>query len=89
MFQGRCYGPLLSAVGIIGASGAQFLVGGSAEDPWILYYYFTLIAEAGLAVDAVKRWAWVPVVVLNATLSVSLLLHRRAQLRNLFWWLCC
>ncbi|WP_114285365.1 DUF2339 domain-containing protein [Candidatus Halocynthiibacter alkanivorans] len=75
MILGWFYGPLLSAVGIIGASGAPFLVGGSAQDPWILYYYFTLIAVAGLAVDAVKRWAWMSVLVLIATLSASGLLY--------------
>lgn len=56
---GWFYGPFLIAFGIIGATVAPFLVGGSSTDPWILFYYFALIAGAGLAVDALKRTAWI------------------------------
>ncbi|WP_456387660.1 DUF2339 domain-containing protein [Profundibacter sp.] len=56
---GWFYGPLLAAVGIIGATAAPFLVGGSSENGWLFYYYFALIAVAGMLVDAIKRWAWV------------------------------
>lgn len=57
-------GPLLVAVGLLGATAAPFVVaGGSAAGPW-LYGYFTLIAATGLAVDAVRRWAWVSVLAL-------------------------
>jgi uncharacterized membrane protein len=72
---GWFYGPLLSAVGIIGATAAPFLVGEDSDTPWVLYYYFTLIALAGLAVDTVKRWAWVSVIVLIATLCANWLLY--------------
>ncbi|KIC36755.1 DUF2339 domain-containing protein [Leisingera sp. ANG-M7] len=71
---GWFYGPMLSALGIIGATAAPFLVGGQSDATWVLYYYFTLIAVVGLAVDTVKRWAWVSVLALFATLSASLLL---------------
>ncbi len=56
---GWFYGPLLAMVGIIGATAAPFLVGGSSDDGWLFYYYFALIAVAGMLVDAIKRWAWV------------------------------
>ena len=56
---GWFHGPLLAAGGIIGATAAPFLVGGSSDAAWLFYYYFALIAAAGLAVDTVKRWAWV------------------------------
>lgn len=56
---GWFYGPLLAAVGIIGATAAPFLVGGSSDSGWLFYYYFALIAVAGMLVDAIKRWAWV------------------------------
>ncbi len=56
---GWFYGPLLVAVGLIGAAVAPFIVaGGSAPTGW-LYGYFALIAAVGLAVDAVRAWPWV------------------------------
>ena len=61
---GWFYGPFLAAVGLIGAAAAPFVVGGSSEAAYWLYGYFALIAGAGLAVDAVRRWAWVSVLAL-------------------------
>ena len=61
---GWFYGPLLVAVGLLGAALAPFIVGGgSGAEPW-LYAYFALITAVGLAVDAVRRWAWVSVLAL-------------------------
>ena len=61
---GWIYGPLLVAVGLLGASLAPFIVAGeTAAGPW-LYAYFALITGVGLAVDAVRRWAWVSVLAL-------------------------
>jgi len=64
---GWFYGPLLAAVGIIGATAAPFLVGGNSEEGWLFYYYFALIAVAGMLVDAIKRWAWVSALALVFT----------------------
>lgn len=64
---GWFYGPVLAAIGIIGAVAAPFCVGGQSDTAWIFYYYFALIACAGLAVDSVKRWAWISTLVLIAT----------------------
>ncbi len=61
---GWFYGPFLAAVGLIGAGVAPFVVGGSSDAPFWLYSYFPLIAGAGLAVDAARRWAWVSVLAL-------------------------
>lgn len=61
---GWFYGPFLAAVGLIGAGAAPFVVGGQAEAASGLYAYFALVAAAGLAVDAVRRWAWVSVLAL-------------------------
>ena len=72
---GWFYGPFLSALGIIGASATPFLVGGQSDAPWVFYYYFTLIAIVGLAIDTIKRWAWVSVLALIATLSANWLLY--------------
>ena len=61
---GWFYGPLLIAVGLLGAFAAPFVVNGGAEAaPW-LYGYFALIAGLGLGVDTLRRWAWVSVLAL-------------------------
>src|SRR5690606_8359830 len=52
-------GPFLAAVGLIGAAAAPFVVGGQSEAPYWLYIYFVTIAATGLAVDTMRRWAWV------------------------------
>jgi uncharacterized membrane protein len=56
---GWFYGPLLVAVGLLGAAAAPFIVAGGSDPAAWLYGYFALIAAVGLAVDAVRRWAWV------------------------------
>ena len=61
---GWFYGPFLAAVGLLGAGAAPFVVGGSSDAAYWLYGYFALLAAAGLAVDAVRRWAWVSVLAL-------------------------
>lgn len=71
---GWFYGGFLTALGLLGACAAPFLVGGNAQDPWVLYYYFALIAGIGLGVDTVKRWAWVSVLALAAPVGASWLL---------------
>lgn len=68
---GWFYGPVLAAGGIIGATAAPFVLGGSSEAPWLFYYYFALIALAGLAVDTVKKWAWVSALVLVVTMLAA------------------
>src|SRR5690606_2004235 len=57
-------GPFLAAIGLIGAAAAPFVVGGQSEAPYWLYAYFPLVAAIGLAVDAVRRWAWISVLAL-------------------------
>ena len=61
---GWFYGPLLVAVGLIGAFAAPFLVSSGAGPTAALYAYYALIAATGLAVDAVRRWAWLSVLAL-------------------------
>lgn len=58
-------GPLLVAVGLLGATAAPFIVGGASNSLDWLYAYFALIAAVGLGVDAVRRWAWVSVLALG------------------------
>jgi uncharacterized membrane protein len=57
-------GPLLVAIGLLGAAVTPFLVAGPGDAaPW-LFAYYGLIAVCGLAVDALRRWAWVSVLAL-------------------------
>lgn len=55
---GWFYGPVLSGIGIVGAMAAPFLIGGDSAVAYLLNYYFAVIVIAGLAIDALKRWAW-------------------------------
>ena len=57
-------GPLLAALGILGAFAAPFVVGGESDAPEMFYGYFGLVAVVGLAIDAGRRWAWVSVLAL-------------------------
>ena len=53
---GWVYGPLLAAVGLLGAASAPFLVGGDPGNPSLLQGYFGLIALVGLLTHSVRRW---------------------------------
>jgi uncharacterized membrane protein len=72
---GWFYGPVLAAIGIIGATVAPFLVGGASDSAWVFYYYFAALAVAGLAVDTVKRWAWTSALTLVATVGGATFLY--------------
>lgn len=72
---GWFYGPVLSALGLAGAGAAPFLVGGSSDAPWLFYYYYALLAFVGLAVDALRRWAWISVLALAVTVAGATLLY--------------
>lgn len=62
---GWFYGPLLAAIGLIGAGFAPFMVGGATETPPWLFAYYGLIAATGLAVDAIRRWRWLSILALG------------------------
>ncbi|MFY2822831.1 DUF2339 domain-containing protein [Ruegeria sp. MALMAid1280] len=70
---GWFHGPLLAAVGLIGAFSAPFVVGGTSEDPGWLYAYFFVIAVLGLGIDTVRRWAWISVLTLLGAYTACLL----------------
>ncbi|NVO57154.1 DUF2339 domain-containing protein [Rhodobacteraceae bacterium B1Z28] len=70
---GWFHGPLLAAIGLIGAFAAPFAIGGSSDDPTWLYGYFFVIAVLGLGIDTVRRWAWISVLTLFGAYSASLL----------------
>ena len=72
---GWFYGPFLAAVGLIGAMIAPFLVGGESEIPEFLYGYFALVSILGLAIDTIRRWAWVSALALILGFSAGGLLY--------------
>lgn len=72
---GWFYGPLLAAVGLIGATLAPFVVGGDSDAPYWLYAYFGLIAVIGLFIDALRRWAWVSILALALAFVAAGILH--------------
>ncbi|WP_151717872.1 DUF2339 domain-containing protein [Gemmobacter serpentinus] len=58
------HGPFLAAIGLLGGALTPFLLdGGGAAPTWLLGYYVGL-AVIGLAVDAIRRWAWISVLAL-------------------------
>ncbi|WP_090200626.1 DUF2339 domain-containing protein [Yoonia tamlensis] len=71
---GWFYGPLLAAVGVIGAIVAPFVVGGSSDNPSWLLVYFTIVVVAGLGIDTIRRWAWVSIMALSLGYGAGLLL---------------
>lgn len=70
---GWIYGPVLSAIGLVGASAAPFLIQTESKSALLLYPYFALIALMGLSIDSLKRWAWVSALALLAS-SIALVL---------------
>ncbi|MGI9368613.1 MAG: DUF2339 domain-containing protein [Ruegeria sp.] len=71
---GWFHGPLLAAVGLIGAFAAPFVVGGSSDNPSWLYGYFFVISVLGLGIDTVRRWAWISVLTLIGAYAAAWLL---------------
>lgn len=77
---GWLHGPLLAAIGIIGAYGAPVVLGSSNTDASPLFAYFGIIAVLGLGVDTMRRWGWISVLTLVlAFLSGWGLLGARGQ----------
>ncbi len=71
---GWFYGPVLAAVGILGASLAPFITGSNSDNSWMVHYYLAMVAVVALGIDTVKRWAWISALGLIATLAGSTLL---------------
>lgn len=74
MILGWFYGPLLAAVGILGAMIAPFIIGGTSDNPSLLLVYFTIATVVGLAIDTLRRWAWISVISLVAGFGAGTLL---------------
>ena len=72
---GWFYGPVLAAVGILGAALAPFITGSSSDNSWLVHYYLAMVAVVALGIDTIKRWAWISVLGLIATLGGSAVLY--------------
>lgn len=72
---GWFYGPFLAAAGLTGATIAPFLVGGSSNSSALLLAYFGLLATAGLAIDALRRWGWVSLLALVLAYGATSIVH--------------
>ncbi|MBW4972194.1 DUF2339 domain-containing protein [Roseovarius mucosus] len=72
---GWFHGPVLTALGLIGAGVAPFLVGGQSDTPGVFYGFYALLAAVGLAVDAARRWAWISVLALMVSMGGATLLY--------------
>ncbi len=59
MVLGWMHGPLLVAVGVIGAYGAPVVLESSNSDASPLFAFFVIIAVLGLGVDTIRRWGWI------------------------------
>lgn len=70
---GWFHGAFLTAVGLVGATVTPFIVGGSGPAPAWFYGYFAGLAAVGLAVDAIRRWAWISVLALVLGFGAALL----------------
>ncbi len=76
---GWFYGPLLAIVGVFGALATPFLVGGDSDTAYVLQLYFAGIAAVALAIDSVKRWAWLSSLGLIGAYVAAVLLFAATQ----------
>lgn len=56
---GWLHGPLLVAVGVIGAYAAPVVLESSNTDASPLFGFFAIVAMLGLGVDTLRRWGWI------------------------------
>ena len=70
---GWLHGPLLAALGLVGATVAPFLTGGGSQAPAWLMAHFALVAALGLGIDTLRRWGWVSVLSLALAYAGGLL----------------
>ncbi len=68
------HGPLLAALGILGAYAAPLLTGGSESSYWIVVIYLLAVCFAALALAARRGWTWMEYAAAAATGIWGLLL---------------
>lgn len=72
---GWFHGPVLTALGLMGAGVAPFVVGGRSDAAEFFYGYYAVLAAVGLTVDAARRWAWISVLALAVGIGGATLLY--------------
>ena len=78
---GWIYGPLVSAIGTIGAITTPFLLGGESDNTHLLMPYFAAVTAGALTIDAFKRWAWLSTLAIVLGLGASTLIFMATQAR--------
>ncbi|WP_284438377.1 DUF2339 domain-containing protein [Sulfitobacter albidus] len=73
MVLGWMHGPLLVAVGVIGAYAAPVVLESSSSDASPLLGYFAIIAVLGLGVDTLRRWGWISALTLLGAYTMGTL----------------
>lgn len=64
MVLGWLHGPLLAALGLLGAAASPFLLGGGSVAPAWLMVHYLIVGALGLGIDTLRRWGWVSVLAL-------------------------
>ena len=67
--------PFLGAAGLIGAAVTPLILNGNSDNADPLYVYYALIAATGLAIDTLRRWAWMSVLALVLATLGGLAIH--------------
>lgn len=75
---GLRFGLLLSALGVLGAYLAPFIIGGGGGREYLLFGYSLLILVTALVVDSFRRSAWLSVFALITALTFSFFIYLRA-----------
>lgn len=78
---GWFYGPLVSAVGTVGAIATPFLLGGESENTHLLMPYFAAITAGSLFIDTIKRWAWLSTLAIVSGLGATTLIFLATEAR--------
>ena len=65
---GWAHGPLLAAIGVVAGAASPFLINAGGVPNDLLYVYFALIGVIGLGIDGFKRWEWVSMLAVLASM---------------------
>jgi len=81
---GWLYGPLVSAVGTIGAIATPVLLGGGSGNAHWLMPYFAAVSAASMIIDSLKRWAWLSTLAIALGISATTLIFMETEVRPVY-----
>nr|WP_255726455.1 DUF2339 domain-containing protein [Microvirga sp. ACRRW] len=58
MVAATLHGPMLAALGLVGAIGSPFLVSSDSPQPWALVIYLTFVVLPAFGVARLRLWRW-------------------------------